>query len=119
YLVGISLFLSLRPIPRKRALAALYAHCLSSPVLIPTCRESCASMASSVCSQHDLRTLLNRPGALAAENGWSIDCESASFPLVRDSPPAMSGNCCLGYPDQGLTRSHEAVTLARQSAHPF
>jgi adenylate cyclase len=25
----------------------------------------------------------------------------------------------LGYPDQGLTRSHEAVTLARQSAHPF
>ena len=26
---------------------------------------------------------------------------------------------CLGYPDQGLTRSHEAVTLAQQSAHPF
>jgi class 3 adenylate cyclase/predicted ATPase len=25
----------------------------------------------------------------------------------------------LGYPDQGLTRSHEAVTLARQIAHPF
>jgi predicted ATPase len=26
---------------------------------------------------------------------------------------------CLGYPDQGLTRSQEAVTLAQQSAHPF
>jgi predicted ATPase len=26
---------------------------------------------------------------------------------------------CLGYPEQGLTRSHEAVTLARQIAHPF
>jgi predicted ATPase len=25
----------------------------------------------------------------------------------------------LGYPDQGLARSHEAVTLARQIAHPF
>jgi len=25
----------------------------------------------------------------------------------------------LGYPDQGLTRSHEGVTLAQQSAHPF
>jgi predicted ATPase len=25
----------------------------------------------------------------------------------------------LGYPDQGLTRSQEAVTLARQVAHPF
>jgi class 3 adenylate cyclase/predicted ATPase len=25
----------------------------------------------------------------------------------------------LGYPDQGLTRSQEAVTLAQQSAHPF
>jgi TOMM system kinase/cyclase fusion protein len=25
----------------------------------------------------------------------------------------------LGYPDQGLARSHEAVTLARQSAHPL
>ena len=26
---------------------------------------------------------------------------------------------CLGYPDQGLTRSQEAVTLAQQIAHPF
>jgi class 3 adenylate cyclase/predicted ATPase len=26
---------------------------------------------------------------------------------------------CLGYPDQGLTRSQEAVTLAQQMAHPF
>jgi TOMM system kinase/cyclase fusion protein len=26
---------------------------------------------------------------------------------------------CLGYPDQGLARSHEAVTLAQQRAHPF
>ena len=25
----------------------------------------------------------------------------------------------LGYPDQGLARSHEAVTLTRQRAHPF
>src|SRR5262249_9559590 len=25
----------------------------------------------------------------------------------------------LGYPDQGLTRSHEAVTLAQHNAHPF
>jgi predicted ATPase len=25
----------------------------------------------------------------------------------------------LGYPDQGLTRSHEAVTLAQEVAHPF
>ncbi len=25
----------------------------------------------------------------------------------------------LGYPDQGLARNHEAVTLAQQSAHPF
>ena len=25
----------------------------------------------------------------------------------------------LGYPDQGLARSHEAVTLAQQIAHPF
>jgi predicted ATPase len=25
----------------------------------------------------------------------------------------------LGYPDQGLTRSHEAVMLAHQVAHPF
>jgi predicted ATPase len=25
----------------------------------------------------------------------------------------------LGYPDQGLTRSHEAVTVAQQRAHPF
>jgi len=25
----------------------------------------------------------------------------------------------LGYPDQGLTQSQEAVTLAQQSAHPF
>src|SRR5262249_61803454 len=25
----------------------------------------------------------------------------------------------LGYPDQGLARSHEAVTLAQQLAHPF
>jgi predicted ATPase len=25
----------------------------------------------------------------------------------------------LGYPDQGLARSHEALTLAQQSAHPF
>jgi predicted ATPase len=25
----------------------------------------------------------------------------------------------LGYPDQGLTQSHEAVTRGRQSAHPF
>src|SRR5262249_5142072 len=25
----------------------------------------------------------------------------------------------LGYPDQGLAQSHEAVTLARQIAHPF
>jgi predicted ATPase len=25
----------------------------------------------------------------------------------------------FGYPDQGLTRSHEAVTLAQQSAHPY
>jgi predicted ATPase/class 3 adenylate cyclase len=25
----------------------------------------------------------------------------------------------LGYPDQGLTQSHEAVTLAQQSVHPF
>ena len=25
----------------------------------------------------------------------------------------------LGYPDQGLARSHEAVSLAEQSAHPF
>ena len=25
----------------------------------------------------------------------------------------------LGYPDQGLTQSHEAVTLAQQMAHPF
>jgi predicted ATPase len=25
----------------------------------------------------------------------------------------------LGYPDQGLTRSHEAVILAQQTAHPF
>src|SRR5262249_48623336 len=27
--------------------------------------------------------------------------------------------CYLGYPDQGLTQSHEAVTLAQQSVHPF
>ena len=26
---------------------------------------------------------------------------------------------CLGYPDQGLARNDEAVTLAQQSAHPF
>jgi predicted ATPase len=26
---------------------------------------------------------------------------------------------CLGYPDQGLVRSHEAVTLAQHSGHPF
>src|SRR5262249_34613893 len=26
---------------------------------------------------------------------------------------------CLGYPDQALARSHEAVTLAQQLAHPF
>jgi predicted ATPase len=26
---------------------------------------------------------------------------------------------CLGYPEQGLTQSHEAVTLAQQLAHPF
>jgi predicted ATPase len=26
---------------------------------------------------------------------------------------------CLGYPDQGLARSHEAVTVAQQRAHPF
>jgi len=26
---------------------------------------------------------------------------------------------CLGYPDQGLVRSHEAVMLAQQSARPF
>jgi predicted ATPase len=26
---------------------------------------------------------------------------------------------CLGYPEQGLTRSHEAVTLVQQLAHPF
>jgi tetratricopeptide (TPR) repeat protein len=26
---------------------------------------------------------------------------------------------CLGYPDQALQRSHEAVTLARELAHPF
>jgi len=26
---------------------------------------------------------------------------------------------CLGYPDQGLARSHEALTLAQQVAHPF
>jgi class 3 adenylate cyclase/predicted ATPase len=26
---------------------------------------------------------------------------------------------CLGFPHQGLTRSHEAVTLAQQSAYPF
>src|SRR5262249_4065752 len=26
---------------------------------------------------------------------------------------------CLGYPDQGLTQSHEAVTLAQQLVHPF
>jgi adenylate cyclase len=26
---------------------------------------------------------------------------------------------CLGYPDQALARSHEAVTLAQQMAHPF
>ena len=26
---------------------------------------------------------------------------------------------CLGYPDQGLARNEEAVTLAQQSAHPF
>ena len=26
---------------------------------------------------------------------------------------------CLGYPDQGLAQSHEAVTLAHQSANPF
>jgi predicted ATPase len=26
---------------------------------------------------------------------------------------------CLGYPDQGLARSHEAVTLAQQGAHPL
>ena len=25
----------------------------------------------------------------------------------------------LGYPDQALTRSHEALTLARELAHPF
>src|SRR5262249_50033778 len=25
----------------------------------------------------------------------------------------------LGYPDQGLARSHETLTLAQQSAHPF
>ena len=25
----------------------------------------------------------------------------------------------MGYPDQGLARSHEAVTLAQQIAHPF
>src|SRR5262249_37162677 len=25
----------------------------------------------------------------------------------------------LGYPDQGLTQSHEALTLAQQSAHPL
>ena len=25
----------------------------------------------------------------------------------------------LGYPDQGLARSHEAVTLAQQSAHSY
>ena len=25
----------------------------------------------------------------------------------------------LGYPDQGLARNQEAVTLAQQSAHPF
>src|SRR5262249_14990227 len=25
----------------------------------------------------------------------------------------------LGYPDQGLARSQEAVTLAQQSAHPY
>ena len=26
---------------------------------------------------------------------------------------------CLGYPDQALARSHEAVTLARELSHPF
>ena len=26
---------------------------------------------------------------------------------------------CLGYPDQALQRSHEALTLARELAHPF
>jgi TOMM system kinase/cyclase fusion protein len=27
--------------------------------------------------------------------------------------------CILGYPDQGLARNNEALTLAQQSAHPF
>src|SRR5262249_8350425 len=29
------------------------------------------------------------------------------------------GLWCLGYPDQGLARSQEAVTLAQQSGHPI
>ena len=33
--------------------------------------------------------------------------------------PSAWALLCLGYPDQGLVRSHEAVTLAQQRAHPF
>ena len=34
--------------------------------------------------------------------------------------PMLPGPCgCLGYPDQALKRSQEALTLAQELSHPF
>src|SRR5215510_6572747 len=50
-----------------------------------------------------------------------IGCTSVLFWSYRENiiPKNFWSGTYLGFPDQGLTRSHEAVTLAQHSAHPF
>jgi predicted ATPase len=51
----------------------------------------------------------HRASAFLYGDDWGVACHSiAAWALWL-----------LGYPEQGLVQSHEAVTLAQQSAHPF
>jgi predicted ATPase len=51
----------------------------------------------------------HRASALLYGEGTGVLCHSF----------AANTLWCMGYPDQGLTRSHEAMTLAQQLAHPL
>src|SRR5262249_6235157 len=86
-----------------------------------------------VAAHRALGTTLYQLGAVASAHTYFAQVIAVSDPTQHRSSALLYGEdagvvchslaACtlwsLGYPDQGLTRSHEAVTLAQQSAHPY
>jgi predicted ATPase len=107
------------------------AHALSEQLL--TLAQHVQDAAMLVAAHRSLGTTLIHLGVVAEAHRHFTQGMALYDPLQHRAAALLHGEdagvLChsfaawtlwsLGYPDQGLARSHEAVTLTRQSAHPF